>query len=340
LGSALKSDIQKIGIIGAGAWGTALAATAQRAGRDVLIWAREPEVAQSINQSGRNQLFLPDLQLTGVKASNDLADLAGSDALLLVAPAQFLAGVCQDLRPHVAPGTPVILCTKGIEMKTGRMMSELAEQELPEVRLAVLSGPTFAAEVGRGLPTAITLAAFDPDLARALAASLGGPTFRPYVTDDVIGAEIGGAVKNVLAIACGVVEGRGLGDNARAALITRGLAELVRLAVAKGGRSATCMGLSGLGDLILTASSMQSRNYSLGVALGKGRALAEILAERRSVAEGVDTAGAVAALAERLKIEMPIASAVAALVAGRSTVEDCISGLLARPFSSELGYQS
>jgi glycerol-3-phosphate dehydrogenase (NAD(P)+) len=331
--------MKSIGIVGAGAWGTALAATARRAGRHTLIWAREPEVAQSINSQGRNALFLPDVQLEGVKATTDLADLAGFDALLLVVPAQFLRSICRALKPHLAAQTPVVLCAKGIELTSGKMMSELLSEELPEAPLAVLSGPTFAIEVGRGLPTAITLAAADPELAKTLAAALGGPTFRPYITDDVAGAEIGGAIKNVLAIACGVVEGKGLGDNARAALITRGLAELVRLAVAKGGRPTTCMGLSGLGDLILTASSMQSRNYSLGVALGQGRQLKDILAERRSVAEGVDTAYAVADLAARLGIEMPICQAVAALLKGDKKVEETIAGLLARPFTVELGFQ-
>ncbi len=253
-------------------------------------------------------------------------------------PSQFLAAVCRQLRPHLAAHTPVVLCAKGVELSTGRLMSELVEQELPGSPLAVLSGPTFAIEVARGLPTAITLASSDTDQAHNLANALGGPMFRPYVTDDVIGTEMGGAVKNVLAIACGVVEGRGLGQNARAALITRGLAEMVRLAVAKGARQTTCMGLSGLGDLMLTASSTQSRNYSLGVALGQGRALADILAERRTVAEGVDSARSVTALAETLGIDMPICRAVAGLVTGAATIDDIIAGLLARPFGGELGY--
>lgn len=330
--------IQTIGVVGAGAWGTALAATARRAGRDVTLWAREAEVVASINQSGRNGLFLPDIALEGVRATGDLAEMGSKDALLLVVPSQFLANVCRALKPHLPAGVPVVLCAKGVELSTGRLMSELVEEELPGAPLAVLSGPTFAIEVARGLPTAITLAAADPALAHRLAAALGGPMFRPYVTDDVIGTEMGGAVKNVLAIACGVVEGRGLGQNARAALITRGLAEMVRLATAKGARSATCMGLSGLGDLMLTASSTQSRNYSLGVALGQGRALADILAERRSVAEGVDSAKSVTALAERLGIDMPICRAVAGLVQGTATIDETISGLLSRPFNAELGY--
>jgi len=330
--------IQTIGVVGGGAWGTALAVTARRAGRGVTLWAREEEVVASINGSGHNALFLPEIELEGVRATGDLAEMAGQDALLLVVPSQFLANVCRSLRPHLKAGVPVVLCAKGVELTTGRLMSELVAEELPGAPLAVLSGPTFAIEVGRGLPTAITLAAADPALANALAAALGGPMFRPYVTDDVIGTEMGGAVKNVLAIACGVVEGRGLGQNARAALITRGLAEMVRLATAKGARSATCMGLSGLGDLMLTASSTQSRNYSLGVALGQGRALADILAERRSVAEGVDSAKSVTALAERLGIDMPICRAVAGLVQGTASIDDTISGLLSRPFNAELGY--
>jgi len=330
--------INSIGVVGGGAWGTALAATARRAGRDVTLWAREEEVVASINQTGRNALFLPDIALEGVRATGDLAEMGAQDALLLVVPSQFLAAVCRQLKPHLAGHTPVVLCAKGVELATGRLMSELVEQELPGSPLAVLSGPTFAIEVARGLPTAITLASSDTAQAQTLASALGGPMFRPYVTDDVIGTEMGGAVKNVLAIACGVVEGRGLGQNARAALITRGLAEMVRLAVAKGARQTTCMGLSGLGDLMLTASSTQSRNYSLGVALGQGRALADILAERRTVAEGVDSARSVTALAETLGIEMPICRAVAGLVTGAATIDDIIAGLLARPFGGELGY--
>jgi glycerol-3-phosphate dehydrogenase (NAD(P)+) len=332
--------MRTIGIVGAGAWGTALAATASRAGRATLLWAREAEVAEAVNRQRRNPLFLPDIELPALRATTQLAELAGADALLLVVPAQYLRGVCRALKPLLFRPTPMVLCAKGIELASGKMMSSLVAEELPDCPLAVLSGPTFAVEVARGLPTAITLAAYDPALARSLAAALGGASFRPYVTDDVVGAEIGGAVKNVLAIACGVVEGKGLGANARAALITRGLAELVRLAVAKGGRPETCMGLSGLGDLILTASSMQSRNYSLGVALGQGRPLADILGERRSVAEGVDTSAAVAKVAAELAIDMPICLAVARLLGDGGDIDGVIAGLLARPFASELGFPS
>jgi glycerol-3-phosphate dehydrogenase (NAD(P)+) len=219
-------------------------------------------------------------------------------------------------------------------------MSELVAEEMPGARLAVLSGPTFAAEVAHGLPTAVTLACGDPDVGRALVAAIGTPCFRPYLTDDVIGAEMGGAVKNVLAIACGIVEGRGLGDNARAALLTRGLAELMRLAVAKGGRAETCMGLSGLGDLALTAASRQSRNYSLGVALGQGRPLADILKDRRSVTEGVATSASVVQLAGRLGVDMPICRAVAGMLHQGMAIEETIQNLLSRPFTEELGFSA
>ncbi len=330
--------METIGIIGAGAWGTALAATARRAGRNVVLWAHEPEVAEGIVRDGRNPLFLSEVALEGVRPTVDLAAAAAADAVLLVVPAQFLRAICRRLRPAWKPGTVAVICAKGIETQSCALMTEVVAEELPEAERAVLSGPTFAIEVARGLPTAVTLACEDTVLGQALVQAIGTPTFRPYLTDDVTGAEMGGAVKNVLAIACGVVEGRRLGDNARAALITRGLAELSRLAVARGARPATCMGLSGLGDLILTASSTQSRNYSLGVALGQGHALADILAERRSVTEGVATAGSVVDLAARLGVEMPICAAVNGLLYRGIGIEETIRGLLARPFTGELGY--
>ena len=331
--------MNKIAVIGAGAWGTALAATLGRAGRAVTLWAYEPEVAAGIAATGRNPLFLPEIALPAMVATNDLgAACVGAGAVLLVVPAQLLRGVCRQLRPHWPQGAPAVICAKGIETGSLAVMSEVVAEELPGTMAAVLSGPTFAIEVARGLPTAITLAAADTGLGGRLVEMVGTPSFRPYLTDDVIGAEMGGAVKNVLAIACGVVEGRGLGDNARAALITRGLAELTRLTVAKGGRAVTCMGLSGLGDLILTASSGQSRNYSLGYALGQGQALAEILAARRSVTEGVATAASVIGLAARLGIEMPISAAVEGLLHHGIGIDDTIDGLLARPFTGELGF--
>ncbi len=330
--------MQKIGIIGAGAWGTALALTAKRAGRDVTLWAHEPEVAATIQAENRNSIYLPDVQLDGIVATSDLALAARQDAVLLVVPSQFLRGVCRQLRAYLPAGVPALVCAKGIETGSLAIMSEVVAEELPDTPIAVLSGPTFAIEVARGLPTAITLACADTDLGRKLIEAIGTPTFRPYLTDDVIGAEMGGAVKNVLAIACGVVEGRGLGDNGRASLITRGLAELSRLAIAKGARPETCMGLSGLGDLILTASSQQSRNYSLGFALGEGKSLTDILASRRAVTEGVATAASVVGLALRLGVELPICQAVEGLLHRGVGIKETIHGLLARPFKTELGF--
>jgi glycerol-3-phosphate dehydrogenase (NAD(P)+) len=329
--------MERLAVIGGGAWGTALAATARRAGRTVVLWARDVDVVDSVNYRHENPAYLPGVRLDPtICATADLGEAAGgAEAALLVVPSQHLRTVARNLRPHLPTGVPVLLCAKGVEQRSLALMTEVAAEELPEAPRAVLSGPTFAAEVARGRPTAVTVAASDPDLASRFAAALGTPSFRPYASDDPVGAEIGGAVKNVLAIACGIVTGRRLGDNARAALITRGLAEIVRLAVAKGGRAETLMGLSGLGDLTLTCTAMQSRNHSLGVALGEGRTLADVLAERRSVAEGVASAASVTALAARLGVEMPIAAAVDAILHRGAAIDDTVAQLLARPFRRE-----
>jgi glycerol-3-phosphate dehydrogenase (NAD(P)+) len=328
--------MDRINVIGAGAWGTALAQVVWRAGRQVTLWAREPEVADAVNASHENVLFLPGVKLDpAIAATTEIAAAAEADALLLVVPAQFLRATCETLAPVLAPMTPIVVCAKGIEIATGALMNEVAEAALPGRPLAVLSGPTFAIEVARDLPTAVTLASSDRALAAELVAAMGTPRFRPYQGDDVIGVEVGGAVKNVLAIACGIVEGRGLGDNARAALITRGLAEMARLCAAKGGRPETLMGLSGIGDLTLTCNAMQSRNFSLGCALGQGKSLSDVLGQRRSVAEGVDTAAAVAALAERLGIDMPISAAVDAIVNHGADIDERVARLLARPTGSD-----
>jgi glycerol-3-phosphate dehydrogenase (NAD(P)+) len=326
--------VRRIGIIGAGAWGTALAQVLCRAGRAVAIWAREPELVAGINREHENKLFLPGVTLDpAIGAHGDIgAVMRDAEILLLAVPAQYVRATCRLLSGATAP---VVICAKGIETETGALMSEIVAAELPKAIVAVLSGPTFAAEVAKGLPTAVTLAVPDPATGRALADDLGTRTLRPYLSDDIAGAEIGGAVKNVMAIACGIVEGKRLGDNARAALITRGLAEMVRLAVAKGGRAETLMGLSGLGDLVLTCTAIQSRNYSLGLALGQGRVLKEVLAERVSVAEGVDSAAATAALARHLKIDMPITDAVDAILHRGAPIDAAIAALLSRPFKSE-----
>ncbi|HEY3918630.1 MAG TPA: NAD(P)H-dependent glycerol-3-phosphate dehydrogenase [Stellaceae bacterium] len=328
--------MQRFGIIGGGAWGTALAQVLRRAGRDVVLWARETEVVAAINTSHANPLFLPDIALDpGIRATGDLDEAARADALLLAPPAQHLREICAVLAHDLSDALPVVICAKGIEEKSGALLSEVAEASLPQAAVAVLSGPTFAAEVANGLPTAVTLAASDAALGQRLVAALGTREFRPYLTDDVAGAQIGGAVKNVMAIACGIVMGRGFGDNARAALITRGLAEMVRLAAAKGGTPETLMGLSGLGDLTLTCSSTQSRNHSLGLALGRGEGLDHYLAGRRSIAEGVSSASAAAALAKKLKIDMPIVFGVDAILHRGAAIDEVIEALLTRPFKAE-----
>ncbi|MGB0630459.1 MAG: NAD(P)H-dependent glycerol-3-phosphate dehydrogenase [Alphaproteobacteria bacterium] len=328
----------KIAIVGAGAWGTALAMAARRAGAETLIWAFEAEVADSIGRDNENSLYLPGVKLDPeIRATSDLGETVGADVILLAAPAQHLRRTVGPLAGQLPPSTPLAICSKGIEQETLALMSEAVSSLFASNPVMVLSGPTFAADVAAGLPTAVTLAADDIDAARRVADGLSSERFRPYSGDDVIGAQIGGAIKNVLAIACGIADGRGFGDNARAALITRGLAELTRLCVAKGGRAETMMGLSGMGDLVLTCTSTQSRNYSLGVALGEGRTLAEILAERNSVAEGVFTASAAVSLAGQLDVDMPIATAVDAVLNRDANIDDVIGGLLARPLRIEAG---
>ena len=329
--------MQKIAIIGAGAWGTALAAVARRAGRDVRLWAREPEVVAAVNARHENEVYLAGIALDpDIVATGELEEAADdAEAILLVTPAQHTRSVAVELAAHVPPSVPTLICSKGIEEGSGKLMSEVLAELAPGRAVGVLSGPTFAGEVAQGLPTAITLATDAEGLGRTLVKALGSATFRPYWSPDVTGAQIGGAVKNVLAIACGIVEGRKLGDNARAALITRGLAEIVRLGLAKGARAETLYGLSGLGDLALTCTGHQSRNMSLGMALGAGETLEGILAQRNTVAEGVYTAASVTALAARLEVEMPIAGAVNAILHGGAAIDEAVAGLLARPFKAE-----
>jgi glycerol-3-phosphate dehydrogenase (NAD(P)+) len=330
-------SMQRIGIVGAGAWGTALAMVARRAGRDVVLWAREAEVVDAVNRHHENALFLPGVKLDRAIGATDnlLKAVDGADALILATPAQHSRAVAEEIAPLVTPEMPIVICAKGIEAGTLMLMSEVMAEILPGRPAAVLSGPTFAGEVARGLPTAVTLAAPTRVLGEHLVEALGGPRFRPYWSDDLVGAQIGGAVKNVLAIACGIVAGRGLGDNARAALITRGLAEMVRLGAAKGAHAETLMGLSGLGDLVLTCGSPQSRNMSLGMALAKGETLADIMAQRRSVAEGVFSAVSVVGLAQRFGIEMPISEAVHDVLHGDIAIDDAIDALLSRPYRAE-----
>lgn len=329
------SRFRSVGVIGGGAWGTALAQTCARAGLAVRLWAREPEVVEAVRSRHENQLFLPGVALDeSIEATGELADLGGLDLWLAVPPAQHLRSTLAALAPHGCPPA-VALCSKGVEQGSLKLMTEVLAETLPRCSGAVLSGPSFAADVARGLPTAVTLACPDATLGADLQAALATPSFRPYLVDDMIGAEAGGATKNVLAIACGIVEGRGLGRSAHAALITRGFAEMTRLAVALGGRAETVAGLCGLGDLVLTCSSPQSRNMSVGLALGRGETLAQALSGKLSVAEGVASAPAVTALAKRLGVDMPICRSVAALLDGRTTVDEAIAALLARPLRPE-----
>ena len=330
------SNVRRVGVVGAGAWGTALGLVALRAGVEAVLWAREPEVADSVNQRCTNP-FLPGVALDPrLRATVAPVDLDDADAVLLAAPAQHLRAVCRQFADHLAR-VPIVICAKGVEAATGALLSDVVAQELPGAPAAVLTGPTFAPEVARGLPTAVTLACDDSGIGGALVAALGTPTFRPYLSTDVVGAQVGGAVKNVLAIACGVVTGRGLGDNARAALITRGMAEILRLGDALGAAPDTLLGLSGLGDVVLTCTSTQSRNMSLGISLGAGESLDAVLAERTSVVEGIATAAAVAILAARAGVEMPIAAAVHDVVNRGADIDAAIQGLLRRPFRSEGG---
>lgn len=328
--------MRRIGIVGAGAWGTALAVATRRAGCEVVLWAYECEVAAAVNGEHENRLFLPGVALDpAIRATTEISEAVAADAVLLVTPAQHLRRLCAAAAPAWRKGAPAVICAKGIEQGSSALMSEVVAEALPGIPLAVLSGPSFAVEVARDLPTAVTLASADHDLGKELATAIGNPRFRIYWSEDVIGAQLGGAVKNVLAIACGIVEGRGLGDNARAALITRGIAEIARLGAAKGARPETLMGLSGLGDLTLTCNAMQSRNYSLGVKLGRGMPLAEIVAGRKSVAEGMFTASSVMVLAVRLGVEMPISAAVDGILNHGAGIDQAIAALLSRPFGSE-----
>ncbi len=329
------TEFSKIGVLGGGAWGTALAVTAQEAGRETVLWAREPEVADALSAGKGNPVYLSKVELPAISASTDLAHMAGCDAILAVVPAQFSRAMFAELKPHLKPGAPVLLCSKGIEQSTLSLMTDVLSETLPDAIPAVLSGPSFAIDVARHLPTAVTLACEDEALGRALMNAIGRPAFRPYWSGDLIGAEIGGAVKNVLAIACGIVEGMGLGKSAHAALIARGFAEMTRLGVAMGARAETLSGLCGLGDLVLTCSSTQSRNMSFGKALGEGQSAADILAARNTVTEGVATAPAMVAIARREGVDMPISAAVNAILSGEASVNDAIIGLLARPFKGE-----
>ena len=323
----------KIGVIGGGAWGTALAQVAAENGGDTLLWALEDEVVAAVNRIHRNPIYLPDVELApSIRATGNFSELADRDAWLVVTPAQHMRAILERMP---CPGMPLVLCSKGIEESSGALLHEVAKDVCRSSPIGVLSGPTFAHEVAAGLPTAVTLAAEDLALAERLRERIARPTFRIYVSDDVVGAEIGGAVKNVLAIACGVVDGKRLGENARAALVARGFAEMTRFGLACGAKRETLSGLSGLGDLVLTCSSTSSRNYSLGVGIGEGRSPAELLSNRKTIAEGAFTAPVLARVSRERGIDMPIVNAVDALIAGRANVEQVLDELLSRPPRAE-----
>lgn len=336
MGQANAKRLESVGVVGAGAWGTALSVLALRAGRATTLYARRPEAAKAIAADHVNAEHLPSIPLPEeIAVTSDLAAALQADAVLYAQPAQHLRAFCAAAAPRWNEGAPLLICAKGIELKTGRLLTEVAAELLPGVEIAVLSGPSFAAEAAAGLPTAVVIASTSEALNRALMAALSHGAFRPYGSLDPVGVEVAGAAKNVLAIACGIVMGRALGENARAALVTRGLAEVARLALALGGKAETMLGLAGVGDVVLTCNSMTSRNTSLGFELGRGAKLADILAGRHSVAEGVPTAAAIEALAARLRVEMPICATVAAILDGRADIDQAIRELLARPLKHE-----
>ena len=327
--------MSSVGVLGAGAWGTALAQMLASDGRAVKIWAREEELVDEINSAHTNSIFLPSASLSErITATSDLAEMAALDALLVVTPAQHMGSVLAAMPSHPAD---LVLCSKGIEAGSGRLMNHVAKETAPDSAIAVLSGPTFAHEVAAGLPTAVTLACGGgAEQWDRLSPLIARPAFRPYYSDDVVGAEIGGAVKNVLAIACGVVDGLGLGQNARAALIARGYAEMLRFGEALGARAETLAGLCGLGDLVLTCSSTSSRNFSLGKALGEGESADTLMSDRRTVAEGAHTAPVLVELAARQGVAMPIVTAVYDLLKGDEP-KSVVEGILARPLKAEQG---
>ena len=326
-------NIERLAVVGGGAWGTALAQVAATGGRDTLLWALEDDVVTAINEIHENPVYLKGLKLDpAIRATSNFSELVEADAWLVVTPAQHMRAV---LGRSPCPNMPLVLCSKGIEERSGKLLHEVAHEVCPSSPVAVLSGPTFAHEVAAGLPTAVTLACDDRAVGEELRSRINLPAFRTYCTDDVAGAEVGGAVKNVLAIACGVAEGRGLGQNARAALIARGFAEMTRFGIAMGGRRETLAGLSGLGDLVLTCSSTSSRNFSLGMAIGEGRNARDLMKDRRTVAEGAHTAPVLDRIAKKRGIDMPLVDAVVTLLEGKVGIDELLTTMLSRPPGDE-----
>lgn len=327
-----------IGVVGAGAWGTALAQVFASDKRDVTIWAREEEVVNAINEKHENTVFLPGIDLhPSLRATTSIEEISSQNIILMVSPAQYFRASLEQMKPHINEGTYIVICAKGIEISSGLLMSQVAHEVMPKGDFAILTGPTFASEIAQGLPGAVTIGTYSPSTGTALLKELSTPTFRPYLSDDVLGVQLGGALKNVVAIASGIVEGKHLGESARAALMTRGITEMARLGVSLGARHETLLGMCGIGDLMLTASSMQSRNFSLGAEIGAGRTMQEILSTRNAVTEGVHTAQAVIELAHKHGIEMPICQAVNDILTDKITIDEAIDKLLERPLKTELG---
>lgn len=327
----------RIGVIGGGAFGTAMACVLRRRGHEVVLWAREPEVVDTVNVKRENAVFLRGVTLPeGIVATAEMAAAAReSEFLLLVPPAQHMRAVTASLQPHLAPGAPVVSCSKGIERGSCALMSQVLADTLPQARVAILSGPSFAAEIAVDLPAGVTLACADPVLGARLEQAIGSARFRVYLSDDVIGAQVSGVMKNVLAIACGIVTGKGLGNSMRAMLLARGLAEAVDLGLALGARLETFLGLSGIGDIDLSCNSPQSRNMSLGMELGRGRTLEQVLGERITVQEGVHSSSAIAELAARLGVDMPIAGLVDRVLNHGADPDRELDALMAQPFGVE-----
>lgn len=329
--------MKDIGVIGAGAWGTALAVACNRAGCNVTLWTRNEMVAQSIERRHVNAIYLPEVFVDpAIRVTTDLSEAAANEMLLLVVPAQYVRANVIALSNQVDFSVPLVLCSKGIERGSLALMSEVVGDVLPDNPVAVLSGPNFASELGRGLPTATTVACTNTQLGEQIAFAIGSSTFRPYFNNDVIGTQVAGAVKNVIAIACGICKAQELGENALAALITRGVEEVRRLAIAKGGKEETLLGLSGIGDMILTCTSLQSRNTKIGYALGKGETLEDLMSHQHSVAEGVFSTEAVLELANILNVSMPIVEAIHRLLSGEFSVKEAIHSLMERPIVAEI----
>lgn len=326
-----------ISIIGAGAWGTALAQLQAKQGKSVILWTRKSTLAEEINAKRSNKTYLSGIKLDEkIMATSDMGTALQNDILLLVTPAQVLRETLETMKPQIRPAHVIVICCKGIEISSGKLLSDVAQSVLPKNTIAILTGPNFAHEIAAGKPAATTLACADEAIAKTLQSAIATTTFRPYITTDVIGAQIAGALKNVIAIACGMAEGLNMGESARASLVTRGMAEIVRLGLKMGARSETFLGLSGMGDLMLTCSSAKSRNYSLGLALGQGLAMAQIMTERKSVTEGVHTAKAATLLAKEYGVDMPVCQAVNKCVNEGMGLEIALKEMLSRPLGSEI----